>query len=255
MSEPRGRTSEQLEWIRDRFKPDGLLRLAQSTQDYYDHKGYYLPDVAALAYENGRERDKALAALASLREGGSDAWAEVSALVDEQAEDEGLWGIHPFGQQPITEAYLQQELRRLHAAVERASEGGGARETEDEDLLEVCQAAEAQAAYRRWLGYPEELQAADRIDQAVVRLRGGAREAEALREALQAADDERTAHESMGEQFATTLAEAAQLRAENEKLRAERDQALRHDPALTARTEQAFGANPSKPMLRQPRKP
>ena len=35
-------------------------------------------------------------------------------IVDEQAEDEGLW----FRAQTAAEAYLQQELRRLHAAVE-----------------------------------------------------------------------------------------------------------------------------------------
>lgn len=39
-------------------------------------------------------------------------------VVNEQAEDEALWAVYPFGQQPIAEAYLQQELRRLHAAVE-----------------------------------------------------------------------------------------------------------------------------------------
>lgn len=37
-------------------------------------------------------------------------------LVDEQAEDEGLWFIAVTA----PEAYLQQELRRLHEAVERA---------------------------------------------------------------------------------------------------------------------------------------
>ena len=35
-------------------------------------------------------------------------------VVDEQAEDEGLW----FRAETAAEAYLQQELRRLHAAVE-----------------------------------------------------------------------------------------------------------------------------------------
>ena len=35
-------------------------------------------------------------------------------IVDEQAEDEGLW----FVAQTAPEAYLQQALRRLHAAVE-----------------------------------------------------------------------------------------------------------------------------------------
>ncbi len=38
----------------------------------------------------------------------------VKDLVDEQAEDEGLWFIATTA----PEAYLQQELRRLHAAVE-----------------------------------------------------------------------------------------------------------------------------------------
>ena len=39
---------------------------------------------------------------------------ELQKLVDEQAEDEMLW----FVTENITEAYLQQELRRLHAAIE-----------------------------------------------------------------------------------------------------------------------------------------
>jgi hypothetical protein len=42
----------------------------------------------------------------------------IQAIVDEQAEDEGLWTLPFDGLQPIMEAYLQQELRRLHAAVE-----------------------------------------------------------------------------------------------------------------------------------------
>jgi hypothetical protein len=41
----------------------------------------------------------------------------VRRLVDEQAEDEGLW----FLAQTAPEAYLQQELRRLHAAIETAA--------------------------------------------------------------------------------------------------------------------------------------
>lgn len=48
--------------------------------------------------------------------------ADIRALVDAQAEDETLWAIYPRGQQPISEAYLQQELRRLHALIERASD-------------------------------------------------------------------------------------------------------------------------------------
>lgn len=38
----------------------------------------------------------------------------ILAVVDEQADDEGLW----FLAVTAPEAYLQQELRRLHAAIE-----------------------------------------------------------------------------------------------------------------------------------------
>ena len=40
-------------------------------------------------------------------------WADAAQLADEQAEDEGLW----FQAVTAPEAYLQQELRRLHAAL------------------------------------------------------------------------------------------------------------------------------------------
>lgn len=43
--------------------------------------------------------------------------AEIRAIVDEQAEDEGLWGEAAN----IVEAHLQQELRRLHAAIENTA--------------------------------------------------------------------------------------------------------------------------------------
>lgn len=42
----------------------------------------------------------------------------IKTVVDAQAEDEGLWGIPSPGEQSIVEAYLQQELRRLHAVIE-----------------------------------------------------------------------------------------------------------------------------------------
>ncbi len=42
------------------------------------------------------------------------ALAALHKLVSEQANDEGLW----FDARYITESYLQQELRRLHAAIE-----------------------------------------------------------------------------------------------------------------------------------------
>lgn len=48
-------------------------------------------------------------------------------LVNEQAEDDGLW----FVAATAPEAYLQQELRRLHELIERiaAVEQGGATST------------------------------------------------------------------------------------------------------------------------------
>jgi hypothetical protein len=41
-------------------------------------------------------------------------WGEVQSLVKRQSEDEGLWATTASAQT----AYLQQELRRLHAAIE-----------------------------------------------------------------------------------------------------------------------------------------
>jgi hypothetical protein len=46
------------------------------------------------------------------------------AVVNEQAEDGGLW----FVAQTITEDYLQRALRRLHAAVEGKSQERCARD-------------------------------------------------------------------------------------------------------------------------------
>ena len=43
--------------------------------------------------------------------------AAIIRLVDEQARDGGLW----FAAKTAAEAYLQQELRRLHAAIEGVS--------------------------------------------------------------------------------------------------------------------------------------
>ncbi len=42
--------------------------------------------------------------------------SDLQAIVDEQAEDEGLW----FVAQYASEAYLQAALRKLHAAIEAA---------------------------------------------------------------------------------------------------------------------------------------
>ena len=42
---------------------------------------------------------------------------DIQKLVDEQAEDEGLW----FEAKTAPEEYLQQELRRLHYAIENST--------------------------------------------------------------------------------------------------------------------------------------
>lgn len=53
------------------------------------------------------------------RKGAEEACASLMKIVNEQAEDEGLWCIA----ERIGEAYLQQELRRLHAEIERIVRG------------------------------------------------------------------------------------------------------------------------------------
>lgn len=40
--------------------------------------------------------------------------AAIKAVIDEQADDEGLW----FHAETAAEAYVQQALRRLHAIIE-----------------------------------------------------------------------------------------------------------------------------------------
>jgi hypothetical protein len=44
----------------------------------------------------------------------------IREMVDQQAEDQGLW----FRAETAPEAYLQQELRKLHAEVEKYTKGG-----------------------------------------------------------------------------------------------------------------------------------
>lgn len=55
-----------------------------------------------------RERDDAV----------EDAVTGLKALVEGQANDAALWSVPAVNSQPIAEAYLQQELRKLHAAIE-----------------------------------------------------------------------------------------------------------------------------------------
>ena len=44
---------------------------------------------------------------------------QIQAVVNEQAEDEGLWFNHKYA----TEDYLQQALRRLHGVIEENTDG------------------------------------------------------------------------------------------------------------------------------------
>lgn len=71
------------------------------TVEWRDHQAGLLRAHADMLEENARLKDE----LAKLRQ-----------MVAQQAEDEGLW----FNAATAPEAYLQQELRRLHAAVEGA---------------------------------------------------------------------------------------------------------------------------------------
>ena len=48
---------------------------------------------------------------------GYEALEFIQSVVDEQANDEGLWFINPM---TAPEAYLQSELRRLHRVIEAA---------------------------------------------------------------------------------------------------------------------------------------
>lgn len=45
-------------------------------------------------------------------------WDKVKAIVNEQANDVGLWSMPLDRQQTIYEAHLQKALRRLHAEIE-----------------------------------------------------------------------------------------------------------------------------------------
>ena len=103
------------DWVPSGHTPTALLPLDAMVRLYEQAEKQKLDAIEAAADFEARAV-RAEAALATARK-----------LVDEQAEDEGLWGIHPTGEQPVVEAYLQQELRRLHAAVEGVSQEDAAR--------------------------------------------------------------------------------------------------------------------------------
>lgn len=66
-------------------------------------------DLETWEYRWRDEEARATTAEAALR--------EVKALVDQQAEDDGLW----FHAETAAEAFVQRELRKLHAAVDGVS--------------------------------------------------------------------------------------------------------------------------------------
>ena len=61
-------------------------------------------------------------------------WRRIKDVVDEQAEDEGLWGTNLDGSTNIVEAHLQAQLRRLHEAIE----GGPSNKIIGQHWLEVA---------------------------------------------------------------------------------------------------------------------
>lgn len=63
---------------------------------------------------SGAIADNALEIISGL----SNALDDIQRVVDKQAEDEALWSVPLDRLQPISEAYLQQELRGLHAVIE-----------------------------------------------------------------------------------------------------------------------------------------
>jgi len=87
-----------------------------SEEAFEDWIGYLCADAEASATELDRlmVHDAALRARVAVLTEERDA---LRTLVEAQAEDEGVW----FVAETAAEAYLQQELRRLHAAIEEGA--------------------------------------------------------------------------------------------------------------------------------------
>lgn len=62
---------------------------------------------------------------------------ELQSIVDKQAEDDGLW----FHARYASEAYLQQELRKLHDAIETLD---GGKPSEPKEILYSGQCSHGQ---------------------------------------------------------------------------------------------------------------
>ena len=100
-----GHASELAPYVIDSFIGDSIAAIKKlRTEGDRDYEGMR------------RFQGRAIAAESNLR--------DLRQLVDRQAEDEGLW----FVATTAPEAYLQQELRKLHAAIEGSApdtaEGG-----------------------------------------------------------------------------------------------------------------------------------
>jgi len=72
---------------------------------------------AVFVHDNGRRMEQAEVADLLNTQGGITISSKLKRLVDEQANDEGLW----CGTKYASEAYLQNALRQLHAAIEGIS--------------------------------------------------------------------------------------------------------------------------------------
>lgn len=116
---------------------EARLRAVPLTCDYCDS----LEGAPCRPWGDSREHSvqpdyPALAAVVRAMVGAQGGAASVLALVHAQAEDEGLW----FVAATAPEAYLQQALRAVHAAVESSARSDGsplARLTEERDQAEI----------------------------------------------------------------------------------------------------------------------
>lgn len=81
------------------------------------------PPWSATDLDGVSEAAAAIERLTAERDAAQSKLVEAVAIVNEQANDDGLW----FIEQLASEAYLQQALRRLHAAIEGISPDDSAR--------------------------------------------------------------------------------------------------------------------------------
>ena len=121
-------TDNELDALYDELDQCASSELLQRAKDALaalraEHKTY-IQEIADLSEANDEltsERDRTQKVLEETVESMGNSIIRLEAerdaplkLVAEQAEDEGLW----FMAQTAPEAYLQQELRKLHAAIE-----------------------------------------------------------------------------------------------------------------------------------------